>query len=228
MPNSSVLVATVQPRNNRGRARQGPHIVKLDLWCNVVRRWRVDDAMRRFATGTEPIDELLGIADGGGETNTLQLSPSQERNPCQDCKQVPAAVVAGKGVQFIDDHRAKVGEKSPMVEALRHQHDLKGFRSCQQKVWRLTTDLGTSAAYNIAVPDLDMPPDEHGIALQSPGETIQQRLQGADVEDAQASPGFCQHPRQYREDGGLGFSCGGWGDKQHVIAGQDGLDGLFL
>ena len=47
----------------------------------------------------------------------------------QDGKEVPAPVITGKGVQLIDDHRSKVGEKSPMIEASRHQHHLEGFRS---------------------------------------------------------------------------------------------------
>ena len=78
----------------------------------------------------------------------------------QDGEEVPAPVVTGKGVQLIDDHGAKVSEKSPMLEASRHQHHLEGLRSREQEVRRLTTDPGPLAAHDIAMPDLDTSSDE--------------------------------------------------------------------
>jgi hypothetical protein len=61
-----------------------------------------DDATRGFAIGTEPIDELLGVADGSGEANPLYIPPSQVCYTRQDGKEVSAPVVTRKGVQLID------------------------------------------------------------------------------------------------------------------------------
>jgi hypothetical protein len=123
------LLAMVQPRNDQGCIGQRPHIVQLDIWFDIVWRWRIDDATRGFALGTEPIDELLGVANSSGEANPLNILSSQVCYTRQDGQEVLASVVTGKGVQLIDDHSSEVGKKCPMLEASRHQHHLDGLRS---------------------------------------------------------------------------------------------------
>ena len=119
----------MQPRNHQGCIGQRPHIAQLGIWFDIVWRWRIDDATRGFALGTEPIDELLGAANGSGEANPLNILSSQVCYTCQDGQEVLVSAVTGKGVQLIDDHSLEVGKKCPMLEASRHQHHLAGLRS---------------------------------------------------------------------------------------------------
>ena len=65
--------------------------------------------------GTEPIEDLLGVANGRGQANALDILPGQMCDTRPDGQEVPAPVVARKGVQLIDDHGSEVSKKSPML-----------------------------------------------------------------------------------------------------------------
>jgi hypothetical protein len=56
-------------------------------------------------------------------------------------EQVPAAVIAGKGVQFVHHDRAHVTEQCGDRHPRRDHHCFQRLRRCQQQVGRVVEDM---------------------------------------------------------------------------------------
>ena len=66
------------------------------------------------------------------------------------------------------------------------------------------------------------------VPLKTNIKIIQQRLDRADVQDAQPCPSFRQYPRQCRKEGCLGFSASCWCEHDQMLTVQDFWDDGIL
>ena len=81
--------------------------------------------------------------------------PTRRGQPFEHGEQVPAAVVAGEGVDLVDDDGAQAGEERPVVDVGADQHRLERLRRGQQDVGRLAQDALAVAGADVAVPERD-------------------------------------------------------------------------
>src|SRR5690606_40208148 len=84
----------------------------------------------------QPGEEVVRVADGGGEADALQGPLGQPGEAFEDGEQVPAAVVGGECVDFVDDDGADVAEEGAVVDGGAHQHGFDGFGGGEQHVGR--------------------------------------------------------------------------------------------
>ena len=109
------LLAPVQGGDHRGGVVEGADVVELRPRCvRCAGRWRC--APRR---GDGPVPEPWSQASSSSGLPTVADRPircsgraGQLGDPFQDGEQVPAAVVAGEGVDLVDHDGADAGEES--------------------------------------------------------------------------------------------------------------------
>ena len=141
---------------------------------------------------------------------------------------MPAPVVAGEGVQLVDDHRLHVLKQRARGRAARDQHHLDRLRRGQQQVGRLARDPPPPGGADVAVPAVDAPAHEVGAGVQPRLGVVEQRLDRTDPEHAQTAPSALQHARQQRQQGRLRLAPGGGRQQQGVVAVQHGAEGRLL
>ena len=106
-----------------------------------------DGAARRVRAGQEPsnfLDRLLR----GRQTYPGQCAPGQGLQALQRQRQMRAALVAGDGVNFIDDHGTAGREH--VAAGLRAQQDVQGFRCGHHDVRRPTPHAGAFRLRRVA------------------------------------------------------------------------------
>src|SRR5690606_20438319 len=102
------LLAVVQARDDGGRVVEGAHVVDRDLRRGARPRGRGDDDAATGRARGEPGQQVVGVADGGRQADALERSAGEPFEPGEDREQVPAAVVAGEGVDLVDDDGTQV------------------------------------------------------------------------------------------------------------------------
>ena len=65
----------------------------------------------------QPLQQILRIADGGGHPYPLDVAPDRVLQAGEHGGEVPAAVVAGEGVDLVDDDGLHVAEEVPVIDA---------------------------------------------------------------------------------------------------------------
>lgn len=174
------------------------------------------------------MQEFLGVADGGGQSHALHGSSDNALQTFQDGEEVPAAVVAGEGMDFIHDDRPQALEERAMVHVHAHQHGFQRLGSGQQNVRTLPQDGLALWLGDIAVPQGGSAAQPGGVGLQPGQQVVEQRLERTDVEDGGAGPVLGGHPGQQGEGGGFGLAARGGGEQHGVGSRQQRVDGLLL
>ena len=64
----------------------------------------------------------MGVADGRRQSNPLQWTARDTRQPFQDGEQVPTPVPGTEGMRLVHDHGPKASEQAPVVNAGADQH----------------------------------------------------------------------------------------------------------
>lgn len=141
---------------------------------------------------------------------------------------MPAAVVAGEGVGFVDDDGLHIGEPALVVDSPGDEHGL-------DRLWRGEQDVGWFGEEpvplrlaGVAMPQADGAADQAPVGLEAKVQVVEQGPEGADVQHGEASPVLTEHAREQREEGGLGLAAGRGRHGDGVVAGEDGLDGHQL
>ena len=98
-------------RDHPGRVADAPDVVQMCARGTGRVTARRDHLARSRRGGGQPVEERLGIPDGRGETEALDLTSRQTAHALQDREQVPAAIVAGEGVQLVDDDGLEIPEE---------------------------------------------------------------------------------------------------------------------
>ncbi|KQX92688.1 hypothetical protein JOF59_000973 [Streptomyces clavifer] len=88
----------------------------------------------------EPGQQVVGIPDGGGQADPLERAPGDACEPFQYGQQMPASVVTGEGVDFVDDDAVQAAEEGAVVDMGTHQHGFQRFRGGEQDVGPLGQD----------------------------------------------------------------------------------------
>ena len=105
---SKSLLATMQARDDERGIRQAPDVVKRDIGGWRHGRGRVHDPARCLTTGSQPLHDLVGVADRCRERHTLELALGEVADAREDCKQMPAAVVSYERVGLVNDHHTEI------------------------------------------------------------------------------------------------------------------------
>ena len=114
------LLATVEPCNHSGCVVDTAHVVERHvriLATTYAGRFEVrrNDFPPSIAGAREPVEQLPGIPDGGGKPEALDVQPREPRQTLCNTEQMPAPIVTGEGVKFIDHQAAQIAEELPMV-----------------------------------------------------------------------------------------------------------------
>ena len=141
---------------------------------------------------------------------------------------MPAPVVGGKGVEFVDHDRFDRAEQPGVVDTGRNQHRLEGFRGGQQQVRRFGLEPPPIGGADISMPDRGPASDQPGQMGEARFEIVEQGLDRTDIKDGKPGPALLQHRREQRQHGGLCLAPRGGGEHQHVRARENGLDGPEL
>ena len=160
-------------------------------------------------TALQPPQQILGVADGRAHPDPLQRPPDQVLEAREHGGEVPAAVVAGKGVDLVDHHGAQVREQRAVVGLGGGEHRLDGFGCGEQDVRWVGADGSAGTLADVPVPHLDAAAHPRGVVDQTHGEVVEQRLERGHVQDGQPGPVFVGHAGEDGEDGGLGLAAGG-------------------
>ncbi len=189
---------------------------------------RLLDLIGPLAAAPEPTGQPIRIAHRGRQADALNLTSGDPGYPLQHRQKMPSPVVAGKGVDFIDDDHFHIGQKGSVVHLSGGQHHFEGFRRGQQAVGRVPRNVLSGRGRDVAVPKSGMATDQSEIAVETDVQVVQQGLDGADIEHGEPPPVFVQHPGQDRKQGRFGLAAGGGGHHQHMPAAKDGPDDRFL
>src|ERR1035438_4730273 len=140
---------------------------------------------------------------------------------------MPPAVIARKGVNLIDYDNPQIPEEGFLVGPSRHQHHFKILWRSQQTIGRLPQDRPLLGIPDVSVPNPGPTPDQVAVSAQPDIEVVQERLDRAEIEDAESGPVLRQHPGKDREECRLRFAPGG-GRKQNSVPAPEDLADAFL
>ena len=107
----------------------------------------------------QPGQQLVRVADGRGQPDPLQRAPAEPGEPFEDGEQVPAAVVAGEGVDLVDHHGAQIAEELPVLDLRADEHRLERLRRGEQDVRPLAQDALPRGGGDVPVPHGDGAPE---------------------------------------------------------------------
>ena len=82
-------------------------------------------------------------------------------------QQVPAAVVSGKSVDLVHDHRSQIAEQTAGIDIRRDQHHLQRFRRGEQAVGRVAEYMPAGGCGHVAVPEGRSPAQERAVPLEA-------------------------------------------------------------
>jgi len=104
-------LAAVQARDHDGRILKRANEVEFHFCRGGPRLGRHTYTSFPRTGSHQPVDQRFRVARGGRKADPLELSPCQPGNPFQEGEQVPPTVVAGKGVDFVDDDHPEIAEQ---------------------------------------------------------------------------------------------------------------------
>ena len=231
--------AAVEGGDDSGGVLGGAHVVEFDFagWWPVFRcGWADpghtggDDAAGAVArvAALQPGEEVVRVADGGGEADALQGPLGQPGEAFEDGEQVPAAVVGGECVDFVDDDGADVAEEGAVVDGGAHQHGFDGFGGGEQHVGRGAEDALPGRGGDVAVPEGGGAAEPAGVALEAGQQVVEEGFERAHVEHGDAVPLLVGHGGEQGEHSGFGFAARGGGEQDRVVAVDEGGEGFPL
>ena len=176
----------------------------------------------------EPVQQLVRVADRGGQPDALDRVASQFLQSFQDGEKVPAAVVTSEGMDLVDHDRANVGEVLTRVDLGGDEHRFEGLGGRKQHVGRVGEDRFALPLCGVAMPKLRSATQPIRVGVESGFEVVQQRPQRADVQHRQSAPSFVRSPGEYRETRRLGLAPGRRREQKGVIPTKDGCNGRLL
>src|SRR5690606_27436406 len=170
----------------------------------------------------QPGEEVVRVADGGGEADALQGPLGQPGEAFEDGEQVPAAVVGGECVDFVDDDGADVAEEGAVVDGGAHQHGFDGFGGGEQHVGRGAEDALPGRGGDVAVPEGGGAAEPAGVALEAGQQGVEEGFERAHVEHGDAVPLLVGHGGEQGEHSGCGFAARGGGEQDRAVAVEEG------
>jgi len=133
-----------------------------------------DHPGRAIAAGGEPPEQLVGVADRRRQGDALQLPAGQPADPGEDGEEVPSPVVAGEGVDLVDDRHPQVGEPAFVVDARGDEHGFERFGGGEQHVGWLGEQRPSRGGSDVAVPQTAAPAHQVCVTLQSRMQVVEQ------------------------------------------------------
>jgi hypothetical protein len=175
------------------------------------------------AIGRKPGAVGVGVADRCAERDPAQRR-AQRLEPRQSEREEVAALLAGEGVDLVDDDRVEVGEQCRAVRV--GQQQAQRLRGGQQHLRRADPLARLAVGWGIAAAGLDPELEAH---LVDRGEQValdvdRERLQRRDVERVKPVGRPLDQVDQGRQEAGQRLAGSGRGDEQGVLAGAGGVE----
>jgi hypothetical protein len=95
----------VQRRDHFGRILQAADVIEHDLGLGLG-AWRQHHLPRSLGSSLDPAQDLVRVADGRRQADALHVCAAEARETFQHGREVRAAVLARKSMNFVDDHGA--------------------------------------------------------------------------------------------------------------------------
>ena len=133
---------------------------------------------------------------------------------------MPAAVVGGECVDFVDDDGADVAEEGAVVDGGAHQHGFDGFGGGEQHVGRGAEDALPGRGGDVAVPEGGGAAEPAGVALEAGQQVVEEGFERAHVEHGDAVPLLVGHGGE-QEHSGFGLPPA-VGEQDRVVADEGG------
>nr|WP_246337551.1 hypothetical protein [Azospirillum oleiclasticum] len=144
----------------------------------------------------------------------------------QERLELPAAVGADEGVQLVDHHRVERAEQAGDLQPAADEGGLQRFRRHQQDAGRPLARLPLVRRRHVAVPAEHRHLQRLARRVEAAELVVDQRLQRADVEQAEAARRLARDAGDQWKEGGLRLAARGLGRHDHVPpAGHDRRDG---
>ena len=137
---------------------------------------------------------------------------------------MPASVITGEGMKFINDDGLDILEKLPMVDFGRHQNGFERFRRREQAIGWIGKNPFSFTLSRIAMPTGGSSSDQGKVFLKPLLLVVQQRPNWTDVEDREAIPALGEHLRNDREEGRLGFATRRGCENDEVSSREEGIN----
>ena len=134
---------------------------------------------------------------------------------------MPAAVVAGKGVDLVDDHGPQVAKELLFVDPARDEHHLERLGRRQKQIGGILNDALAGGLGSVAMPEGSTAADEIAVIGQTRFQIVEEGLDRADIDHRQPPPILREHPGENRKRGRLGLSAGGGSENDLVVAGEE-------
>lgn len=126
--------------------------------------------------------------------------------PFQYGQQVPAPVVAGKSVHFIDNHGPYAPQQACVVGLDADQHRLERLGRGQQDIGGLGSNALPLRLLGVAVPEGGTSSQPLGVRVDAADEVVEKCFERAEVEHRGAGPLLFCHGRQQGEAGRLSLA----------------------
>ena len=176
-----------------GGVGQRSHIVELHIRCLRVIPFRPDHLLWSFGARREPLQHLLGIAHRGRQPDSLDISLGDLANAGEYRQQVPATIIAGKRMEFVDDDDPHVAEELVVIDFLRNKQDFQRLRRRQQTVGLFGDYLLTFTLRCVTVPKSSPPTNKPHVLIEPLLLIVQEGFDRADVKNRDAGPRLFEH-----------------------------------
>src|SRR5690606_1063113 len=150
------LLAAVHCRDDARGIDLGADVVDEYLWLWRIRCRFLDDDLNRWSMSSpgalEPVADLLGIADRGGQSDSLHVPSRKTLNALEDREEMPPAILGGEGVQLVDDDGPDVREERAVVHGSGDQHRFDRLGCREQHIGPFREDATAFALPDVPVP----------------------------------------------------------------------------
>ena len=174
------------------------------------------------------MQDRLRVADSGGQSDALNVFVTESAQSLQQGRKVPAPIVAGEGVDFVDNHGAEVGKHPLCGHTSAHQHDFQRLGRGQQDVRRVIQKRIFPARGDITVPFERASPDQARVALHARLLVVEQSPDRRHVHHGNRPPVLRVHLREQGKERRLCLAPGRGSKNHNVLAVQHRGDGQFL
>ncbi len=224
---AQTLLAGVEPGDHGTGVGEAADVVELHVGGGGAAAGRAEDRRGRLVR-LQPRQQFLRVAHRRRETDPLRLVSGVGGDAAEHAEQVPPAIVAGEGVHLVDDDHPHAAEEGPRLGGAGDQLHLQRLGRGEQEVGRVGPHPLLVSGRHVAVPHPHPASHEPEVAFQPRREVVDERFDGADVEDREAPPIFSEHPRDGGKGGGLGLAAGGGSEHDRVVAVKELRDHLVL
>ena len=169
----------------------------------------------------QPIGGNGGVTDGGGQTHAAGGMADEVAQAGELADDLIASIRPREGMDLVDDHVAEIAEEPRHVVGTVHEHGLQRFGGDLQDARGLLQELLFVGLRHVPVPSRHADARQIQKLLHAAELVVNEGLQRADVQRADAHGRVLPQVGEDGEKGRLGLTAGGGGGEQEVVAREE-------